>query len=64
MGRDGIAAAWVEAVITQPEQQSLRNPNNSMPDPADPALTLAWRRISEFAVVSCGLFIIEAEPIL
>lgn len=39
MDRDGIAAPWVEAIIMKPE--------HSMPDPNDPALTLAWRRLPE-----------------
>jgi hypothetical protein len=34
-----IDIAWVEAVIRQPERSS--------PDPNDPALTRAWRRIPE-----------------
>jgi hypothetical protein len=34
-----IEHAWVEAVIDQPER--------SEPDPHDPALTRAWRRIPE-----------------
>jgi hypothetical protein len=39
MLRDGIKHPWVEAVINQPEF--------SKPDPIDPRLTLAWRRIPE-----------------
>jgi hypothetical protein len=39
MLRDGITYLWVEAVVTRPE--------HSMPDPVDPRLTLAWRRIPE-----------------
>jgi hypothetical protein len=39
MTRDGITEAQVEAIIRQPER--------SMPDPAHPSLTLAWRRIPE-----------------
>jgi hypothetical protein len=39
MDRDGIAAAWVEAIILKPE--------HSMPHSDDSALTLAWRRIPE-----------------
>ena len=36
MARDGIKAAWVETIIRQPQ--------HSMPDPLNPALTQAWRR--------------------
>ncbi len=39
MRRDGIIEAWIERIIAQPE--------HTMPDPDDPALTLAWRRIPE-----------------
>lgn len=39
MIRDGIREAWIETIIRQPE--------HSMPDPASPNLTLAWRRIAE-----------------
>lgn len=39
MRRDGISEAWIERIVTQPE--------HTMPDPDDPALILAWRRIPE-----------------
>jgi hypothetical protein len=39
MARDGIKEPWIEAIIQQPEY--------SMPDPDNPAVTLAWRRIPE-----------------
>jgi len=39
MTRDGITEAQIEAVIRQPE--------HSRPDPVDPKLTLAWRRVPE-----------------
>jgi len=35
-----IEPAWVEATVDHPER--------SEPDPHDPALTRAWRRIPEF----------------
>ena len=39
MARDGIKVAWIETIIRQPQ--------HSMPDPQDPALTQAWRRVPE-----------------
>jgi hypothetical protein len=39
MARDGIKEAWIDAIIQQPQ--------HSMPDPLNPALTQAWRRIPE-----------------
>lgn len=39
MMRDGITEAQVEAVVLEAEY--------SMPDPVDPKLTLAWRRVPE-----------------
>jgi hypothetical protein len=39
MRRDGITEAFIERIITQPE--------HATPDPDDPALSLAWRRIPE-----------------
>jgi hypothetical protein len=39
MARDGIKVAWIETIIRQSQ--------HSMPDPLNPALTQAWRRVPQ-----------------
>jgi hypothetical protein len=39
MARDGIKEAWIETIIRQPQ--------HSMRDPLNPALTQAWRRVPQ-----------------